>query len=176
MHDSNTTWRTIGPLSKDQIERFWSNIDRREPSECWPWRRCLGRGGYGIFAVRKGILRRANRVAYYIDCGVEPRSYMVCHKCDRPSCCNPDHLFLDTQRGNLCDAHAKGRMRCRAKKNPGTLNGRAKLNEALVAEIRESQGTVRELARQYGVSPSLISKIRRGELWKDVVAGQNVEW
>ena len=37
----------------------------------------------------------------------------VCHKCDRPPCCNPDHLFVGTQLDNVADMLAKGRNQWR---------------------------------------------------------------
>jgi len=33
----------------------------------------------------------------------------ICHKCDRPGCINPDHLFKGTNRDNTSDAIKKGR-------------------------------------------------------------------
>lgn len=47
----------------------------------------------------------------------------------------------------------------------GTSNGRAKLDEASVREIRASTGTVRAVAAQYGISFSQVSAIRRGKRW-----------
>lgn len=54
--------------------------------------------------------------------------------------------------------------------NRGERNHRSRLSEAEVKAIRAASGrcTQAELARHYRTSPSLISHIHRGKLWKHV--------
>ena len=61
------------------------------------------------------------------------------------------------------DKVAKGR----AHRPIGVKNASAKLNPALVAEIRAQTGTHASVARDYGVSPGLIAMIRKGDIWKE---------
>ncbi len=50
----------------------------------------------------------------------------------------------------------------------GTLNGRAKINEGIVREIRSSELSGAALGRKYGVTRHLVNMIRRGEAWGHV--------
>lgn len=61
---------------------------------------------------------RAHRIAYRLFIGEIPKtqkkglrlvSMLVCHKCDVPPCCNPDHLFLGAYKDNNSDRAKKGR-------------------------------------------------------------------
>ena len=48
-----------------------------------------------------------------------PKGMIVCHKCDRPKCINPEHLFLGTYKDNSQDMIKKRRGGNQYKKRLG---------------------------------------------------------
>ena len=57
-----------------------------------------------------GRLRQASRIAWELVAGQPiPDDLFVCHACDNPACCRPDHLFLGNNSENIKDAIRKGR-------------------------------------------------------------------
>lgn len=163
----------MAPKKTPAALRFWKSVEKTD-SGCWLWTGTTTVDGYGHFSVGSrsdGSRRmvRAHRVAWRLAHGKIPDGYLVLHKCDRPACVNPAHLFLGTHIENMADMRKKGR----------SLNGRrnpnAKLTEDQVREIRHrymSGGTTqKKLAAAYGVNQSMISKIVRGDNWKKVGRG-----
>lgn len=88
-------------------EYFWSKVDRT--GDCWPWTGCKNWAGYGKVGV-ENQLKGTHRVAWELTNGPIPDGLHVCHRCDNPPCCNPDHLFLGTRSDNMRDAREKGRI------------------------------------------------------------------
>jgi hypothetical protein len=87
---------------------------------------------------------------------------MVCHRCDVPTCVNPDHLFLGTAAENTSDRDRKGRTA------QGEKHHLAKLSAAQVQEIRASEDKPGVLAARFGVSGGHVRKLQRRdqECWK----------
>lgn len=87
------------------------------------------------------------------------------HACDNPACVRSEHLVKGTQKLNVRDMNAKGR----APDRRGTLNGRSKLTEDGVREIRRRAAENRPLlAQEFGISNAMVSRIIRGEAWRHV--------
>jgi len=107
-------------------------------------------------------MMKAHRIAYELAYGAIPDGVLVCHRCDVPACVNPSHLFIGTHVENMSDCVAKGRT---AK---GEKHGLSKLTEKEVIEIRSCSGSQRMIAKQFGVSQTLVGYIRRREYWKHV--------
>lgn len=109
-------------------------------------------------------MEKAHRLAHRLHIGEIPAGMMVCHSCDNPSCCNPEHLFLGSALDNKTDCVAKGRH----VKGDG-LYWKAKLSEDDVRSIRQQgKRTSHDVAEQYGVSAVLIQQIRKGKVWKHI--------
>jgi hypothetical protein len=89
---------------------------------------------------------------------------IVYHTCNTPSCINPDHLKAGSQANKIAQQVADGRNAI------GSRNGRAKLTEEMVRDIRKTDSSISssELARTYGVDHKVISRIRSGLIWKHV--------
>jgi hypothetical protein len=90
------------------LDRLMDKVVKAE-SGCWLFMGCKLKSGYGKIARTRGKPVFAHRVAYEEMVGpIEAGSYVL-HKCDNPSCVNPDHLFTGSAKDNWLDARSKGR-------------------------------------------------------------------
>lgn len=138
--------------------RFWRQIDKRGPDECWPWIAKATLKGYGIISTggRSGKKLLSNRAAWLLANGDLPEDKVVRHKCHNRSCCNPAHLELGSAADNVADMWAR----------PASVpRGNARLSEQDVAAIRSDPRSSRQLAPIYGVSHAHIRSIRSGRTW-----------
>lgn len=141
---------------------------------CWPWAGTVRGNGYGRLRVggRGGRDLLAHRAVYEVLVGPIPDGLCVCHSCDNPPCVNPAHLFLGTQFDNMRDMAAKGRQ-SRQQRPDLILRGESvkgsKLTWEKVSAIRMRYAaggvTQQDLAAEYGVRQSLISRIVLGQSW-----------
>jgi hypothetical protein len=89
-------------------ERFWANVIKGEPDECWGWRGWT-RAGYGKMYVRERDADiGAHVISWFIHKGVWP-TLDTLHTCDNPPCTNLNHLFEGTAVDNAQDMVRKGR-------------------------------------------------------------------
>lgn len=164
-------------LTQEQVDHFWENICKTEGG-CWDWKNAVDRRGYGKMGLKYPGTKRSrmllsHRVAFYLTTGEFPSKLSVLHHCDRPVCCNPDHLFLGTQLDNMRDMIQKGRKSTQhSTRTMGEKVNTAKLNADQVREIRRlyAEGHTQEnLGALYKVTSVNISAIIRRETWKHVI-------
>lgn len=149
------------------VERLLKKVKANE-NGCWIWTAAKDWDGYGsTYGFQTQM--RAPKMFYFIWKGVVPEGLFVCHKCDTPSCVNPNHLFLGTAKENNHECLNKGRHSC----GRGSRNGSAKLSEAQVEEIRNKYRpysrdgfNMYNLAIHYGVSPTQIHAVIHRKNWK----------
>jgi hypothetical protein len=127
------------------------NIIKDSETGCWNWQRGRHERGYGLFRENKKQIR-VHRKSYELFKGPIPEGMMVCHHCDNPPCCNPDHLFVGTCTDNLRDCSSKGRK--------AAVN-RSLSNEQATA-IKSDPRRNREIAKDYGILDQTVYAIKKG--------------
>ncbi len=99
-------------IPKKVIERFFTKFKKLGPDDCWEWEGHKDKDGYGKISYRKKPNRyfeRAHRLSAGIYHGDVVGDAVVMHKCDNPSCVNPNHLKIGTHLENEQDKDRKGR-------------------------------------------------------------------
>src|ERR1044072_3196962 len=132
-------------------ERLQESVKQGTEDECWEWRG--GREQHAHARIGAAGLRfLVHRVAYEIAKGDIPPGLVVMHSCDNGVCCNPKHLKLGTARDNINDMIQKKR-------------GSVKLDKDQVEAIKLDNRKQWMIAKDYGVTQSLVSLIKSGRRW-----------
>lgn len=148
---------------RNTAERFWERLDRS--GECWTWSGAATPYGYGKTTWR-GVHVYAHRLAFELANGAVPEGMFVCHRCDNPTCCRPDHLFLGTPSDNVADRDEKGRHGTKAKGVPRLTNG-----DVIAARRRYAEGEhIAAIARSLGRSDRAIWAVVSGRSRRNVTS------
>lgn len=160
------SWKVVfnivkrGTYRKTPAERFWEKVDVGSADECWTWKASINRLGYGSIGWNRKVVE-AHRVSFFLANGIWPGEKHVLHSCDNRACVNPSHLRLGTHRENMKDMS----VRSRADKHSKRLLTIEQARE--IRAKRESGVTLRGLAKEYGVSKSVIDGIVYGWRYKE---------
>lgn len=118
---------------------------------CHEWLLSRDEDGYGLEWVRDRGSVRAHIVAYEKAAGPVPAGLVLDHGCDNPWCVNVAHLRPMTIAAN----NRRGRLR--------------KLSDSQVGDVRRRLAAGErdvDIARRHGVTPSLVGRIKRQEIWQ----------
>lgn len=151
-------WKTKYPDLKTAL---LSNIEIDTDTGCWNWQKSLVQNkGYGRLTFKKKQYH-VHRLSYELFKGEIKDGLFVCHKCNNPQCCNPDHLYLGTHYDNMQD---------RKKSGGYDNNPKEKLNPAICKGIRELNKlgkSVTEISEITGFGKSTINRVLRNERYPD---------
>lgn len=158
--------------SVDPVTSIYEGI-----GDCLAWNKGKLKAGYGkIKWKRKTVL--AHRASYSAFNGPIPDELCVCHKCDNPSCVNPEHLFLGTYLENNLDKKEKGRGAagdrhgsktkperfCRGERTP---TSKVTTNEVIeIRKLRDLGWKHEDIAKHYNIKRAAISHIVNRRNWK----------
>jgi len=170
--------KPLETIEDRSIQRFWNKVNKQEG--CWEFESHKDRDGYHAFAYKtvdsnKFKKTGAHRFMMIATGKTIPLGYVVCHKCDNPSCVNPDHLFIGTVNDNNQDKVRKGRQ----SSSPGSTNSMAKLDESTAKKIKaearvgtrvgyNNGSNIKEVANKYNVHVETVRLIAKGITWKHI--------
>lgn len=152
-------------------EQFLEKVLMEPNTGCWYWLGPITVQGYASVKSKYNFgFCNGSRLSYYLFKGEFDTKKLALHHCDNPRCVNPDHLYIGDHKDNSNDKHRRHRDSPRK----GELNGRSKLSNDQIIEIRnrykrksEKDNAV-EIAKDYGVTSSMIYFVVKNLNWRHV--------
>ena len=142
-------------------DRFWAKVKKSDG--CWLWTGSIHPNtGYGQLTVLypDGARRPlgAHRLSWELANGPLQPGQWVLHRCDRPACVRPDHLFLGTHKTNMEDAASKGRLHRQRPKGQTVSDETIRdiLTRVAAGELKA------HVARDAGVSGAFVTLLVKG--------------
>lgn len=153
--------------TRTTLESFMKKVYPEPNTGCWLWGGKVNENGYGRTWTKHLKLHNAHRLSYYLHNGDFDRSMHVLHKCDVPSCVNPDHLYLGDQAQNVKDRDSRNRGVWKH----GSMNHRATISEETVRQIKielQRGENHRLIAENHKTKKHIVSDISSGRCWRSV--------
>ena len=151
-------------METNYAQKMRVNTTPNTATGCMEWNKYRLPSGYGRTRYfGRNIL--AHRLAWILAHPGDPEPslrQLVCHKCDNPPCCNPEHLFLGTHADNTADSVAKGRMNIEPAQAAARFQRVRRFTHEQIDAIRSTPGTLDQVAKQFGCSGGYVSMLRRG--------------
>jgi len=143
------------------MDEILARISERyiEEGDCWIWTGATVQGGRPYLTIN--YKRVAVRALMAKAKGIWQEGHVNPSKCGNPLCVNPDHVVSITKRqhmrqlGKIGGTDPKRLVMIQSMHHP-----LRKLDDSQVLEIRSSGESCASLAKQYGVSACLISRVR----------------
>lgn len=152
------------------VRKLWERIEIDPKTGCWLWKPGLEKNQYGYYQIGERKIR-VHRLMYWMFVKSIERGMFICHRCDRPPCCNPAHLFEGSPVDNMQDAKKKGRLNEETQLKPGEHNIQAVLTADVVLLIRKmaEKGTgSRPIARELGLPRTTVQDVILRKTWTHV--------
>ena len=168
-NDTRFQWKNC--TEEEKIEKIRLRFEEKviKSDKCWGWNGHLDKNGYPTLRFGsdgKGFKeRRVSRISWLLYRGEIPKGKYLCHKCDNPSCTNPDHLFLASAKENSEDMVKKGRG------NKGLKHGNSKLTEEQVKEIKimyRDGYKVTLIMEKFDICRVNVHQIGKNKTWKHI--------
>lgn len=156
-----------GSIKRESVEDRIKANSVVSTSGCWVWTGARTKNGYGTFALTRGHSTTAHRASYETFIGPALKGLDVCHKCDKPYCVNPEHLFLGTRSENMRDCVAKGRNKNIKRRQGAELHHATLTDEqARSIYIRARAGeSGAALGREFKVHKNTVYSVRHGKTY-----------
>lgn len=139
-------------------KRFFDRVEK-QANGCWLWTGNKNNYGYGFIWIN-GKDITTHRFAYQHFIGPIPKGLLVRHRCDTPSCVNPEHLQCGTNLDNSADRVARGRVGRTGGYMPKT---KAKALRALL----QTDLTQQQIATLLGVAIKTVQRYSSESFQKD---------
>jgi hypothetical protein len=157
----------------DLLDKFNAGLpDRLHEDECWEWQGNKDKQGYGRISHNYKKVK-VHRLAYEVHYAEPLGDLLCCHKCDNPSCVNPNHLYAGTNADNMRDKVERGRQHRPVVDYRGDKSPRSILKEHQVRDIRNLYKlgyTIRKLSGLYpAVKEAAIANIVHNRTWKHLL-------
>lgn len=131
---------------------------KQQKTGCWKW---LGatNGRYGTMWYN-GRHQYVHRVAVQLYNKSYNPALFVLHNCNNPLCINPEHLRQGTQKENIQQAVAEGRLTQAFKLGNKLAQKHQKLYPRVSMLLRQQKPS-REIAKELGISKSQVNYLRK---------------
>lgn len=152
-------------------DRFWRFVKKSDG--CWNWTGYKDKDGYGTLTIKKENGShspiRAHRFSMILNGHEIDERALVLHRCNNPSCVNPDHLYIGDQVQNMQDRIAHVGY------SSGEKHFNAKITEEIAEKVFLFEGPAYKAAEEFGISASQARNIRAGRQWRHIYERHNNE-
>ena len=147
-HSTHNKGQFVRDSLAQSVEKFWSQVYKTD--DHWYWNGPVGHNGYGQFSNDQFGTVRPHRISWILKNGLIQKDLEIDHICRVRLCVRPDHLEPVSSAENVRRSSV------------------AKLTSFDVLRIRQlCQNGIsqRDIAIEYEVHPSQISRINSGKRW-----------